>query len=313
MAPTAPRRRAAALVALASLFLVALSLVPSASAASLLAIDYGTDSFKASLVKPGVPFDVLLTKEGRRKTQAIVTYRNDERFVGGDAESLVRPFSLRPARRSRPTQADHSTPARRPPASRKTRSTRPSSSSHTLPRTLKPSSTRPCTTSRRPPRPARPPPSPSAPAASAPPSPSRRPSPSSSSTPRSSQRTPRASPSATRSSPSPAGSPTRSAGPSWTPPTSPGSGLSASSTTAQPVRRLLPSLASVQLVDPFSSHADAPPRSQLPSTTPWAAPSPPRRPTTSSTTSARARSASRSSRSSRPSSPTRTRCPTRPR
>ncbi|GAA5839170.1 hypothetical protein JCM9279_002616 [Rhodotorula babjevae] len=89
--PTAPRRPAA-LVALAALLLVVLSVVPSASAASLLAIDYGTDSFKASLVKPGVPFDVLLTKEGRRKTQAIVTYRADERFVGGDAESLATRF-----------------------------------------------------------------------------------------------------------------------------------------------------------------------------------------------------------------------------
>ncbi|GAA5891468.1 hypothetical protein JCM8208_007291 [Rhodotorula glutinis] len=94
MAPTAARRRPAALFALASLFLVValVSVLPSASAASLLAIDYGTDSFKASLVKPGVPFDVLLTKEGRRKTQAIVTYRGDERFVGGDAESLATRF-----------------------------------------------------------------------------------------------------------------------------------------------------------------------------------------------------------------------------
>lgn len=91
MAPTSRRTSARALAALLVAALVALSaLVPSASAASLLAVDYGTDSFKASLVKPGVPFDVLLTKEGRRKIQAVVTYRGDERFVGGDAEGLVR-------------------------------------------------------------------------------------------------------------------------------------------------------------------------------------------------------------------------------
>lgn len=79
----------ALLAALVSALLVA-SFVPSASAASLLAIDYGTDSFKASVVKPGIPFDVLLTKEGKRKAPSIVTFRGEERLVGGDAQSLVR-------------------------------------------------------------------------------------------------------------------------------------------------------------------------------------------------------------------------------
>ncbi|GAA5940238.1 hypothetical protein JCM3775_004408 [Rhodotorula graminis] len=92
MAPATARRRPAAFLLLASLLVALVSVLPSASAASLLAIDYGTDSFKASLVKPGVPFDVLLTKEGRRKTQAVVTYRGDERFVGGDAEGLATRF-----------------------------------------------------------------------------------------------------------------------------------------------------------------------------------------------------------------------------
>lgn len=63
--------------------------VPCASAASLLAVDYGTDSFKASLVKPGVPFDVLLTKEGKRKVPTLVSFRGEDRFVGADAANLV--------------------------------------------------------------------------------------------------------------------------------------------------------------------------------------------------------------------------------
>ncbi|BGP35161.1 lumenal Hsp70 protein [Rhodotorula toruloides] len=81
----------ALLAALVSALLVA-SFVPSASAASLLAIDYGTDSFKASIVKPGIPFDVLLTKEGKRKAPSIVTFRGEERLVGGDAQSLATRF-----------------------------------------------------------------------------------------------------------------------------------------------------------------------------------------------------------------------------
>lgn len=59
------------------------------SAAALLAIDLGTDSLKASLVKPGVPFDVLVTKEGRRKTPSLVTLRKDDRSFGGEAANLV--------------------------------------------------------------------------------------------------------------------------------------------------------------------------------------------------------------------------------
>jgi hypoxia up-regulated 1 len=65
------------------------SLLSPTSAASLLAIDYGTDSFKASLVKPGVPFDVLVTKEGRRKTASLVTLRGEDRSFGGEAANLV--------------------------------------------------------------------------------------------------------------------------------------------------------------------------------------------------------------------------------
>ncbi|GJN93779.1 hypothetical protein Rhopal_006837-T1 [Rhodotorula paludigena] len=85
MPTRAPHRRA---LALALVVAVLALLVPGSLAANLLAVDYGTDSFKASLVKPGVPFDVLLTKEGRRKTPALVSFRGDERFVGNDAQAI---------------------------------------------------------------------------------------------------------------------------------------------------------------------------------------------------------------------------------
>lgn len=82
------RRSWLGLVATVLLLLVSTFVTPT-RAASLLAIDYGTDSFKASLVKPGVPFDVLLTKEGKRKIQSLVSIRGEDRFVGGDAANLV--------------------------------------------------------------------------------------------------------------------------------------------------------------------------------------------------------------------------------
>lgn len=64
-------------------------------AASLLAIDYGTDSFKASLIKPGVPFDVLINRDSKRKTPSLVVLRGEERAFGGEAGNLVsRLFSV---------------------------------------------------------------------------------------------------------------------------------------------------------------------------------------------------------------------------
>lgn len=45
---------------LLALVVGALACAQTSSALGLLAIDYGTEWIKASLVKPGVPFDVLL-------------------------------------------------------------------------------------------------------------------------------------------------------------------------------------------------------------------------------------------------------------
>lgn len=58
--------------------------------ASVLAIDYGTDWIKASLVKPGVPFDVLLNKDSKRKIQSSVAWKQNDRLFGSDAFNIVR-------------------------------------------------------------------------------------------------------------------------------------------------------------------------------------------------------------------------------
>ena len=60
------------------------------SFATLLAVDYGSDWIKASLMKPGVPFDVLLNKDSKRKIQSSVAWKRDDRLFGSDAANLVR-------------------------------------------------------------------------------------------------------------------------------------------------------------------------------------------------------------------------------
>lgn len=62
----------------------------TSAAGSVLSIDYGVDSFKASLIRPGVPFDVLLNRDSKRKTPSSVTLRGEDRHVGGDSVTLVR-------------------------------------------------------------------------------------------------------------------------------------------------------------------------------------------------------------------------------
>lgn len=57
--------------------------------ASLLAIDYGSDWIKASLMAPGVPFDVLLNKDSKRKIQSTVGWKREDRLFASDAFNIV--------------------------------------------------------------------------------------------------------------------------------------------------------------------------------------------------------------------------------
>jgi hypoxia up-regulated 1 len=76
---------------LAILSFLAISLFSStALATSVLAIDYGSDFIKASLMKPGMPFDVLLNKDSKRKIRSSVAWKNGERLFGQDAFNIVR-------------------------------------------------------------------------------------------------------------------------------------------------------------------------------------------------------------------------------
>ena len=56
---------------------------------SILAIDYGADFIKASLMKPGQPFDVLLNRDSKRKIQSTVGWKRHDRLFGQDAANIV--------------------------------------------------------------------------------------------------------------------------------------------------------------------------------------------------------------------------------
>ena len=60
------------------------------SLASVLAIDYGTEWTKAALVKAGIPMQIVLTKDSKRKEQSAIAFKNqEERVYGTDGFNLV--------------------------------------------------------------------------------------------------------------------------------------------------------------------------------------------------------------------------------
>ncbi|MCJ1251507.1 lumenal Hsp70 protein [Trapelia coarctata] len=97
--PPHGRRRNCHLLLLLSLVTF---LVTTASAASaVLGIDIGTEYIKAALVKPGIPLEIVLTKDSKRKEAAAVAFKPlrtkssssssdafPERLYGGDALAL---------------------------------------------------------------------------------------------------------------------------------------------------------------------------------------------------------------------------------
>ena len=86
ISPSTVKRRSLATIAF--LFLCFLA---HQSYAAVLAIDYGTEWTKAALVKPGIPLQIVLTKDTKRKEQSVVAFKKQERLYGTDGFNLVPP------------------------------------------------------------------------------------------------------------------------------------------------------------------------------------------------------------------------------
>lgn len=54
-----------------------------------MSIDFGSQYIKIGIVKPGVPMEIVLNKESRRKTPNILSIRNGERLFAEAAAALV--------------------------------------------------------------------------------------------------------------------------------------------------------------------------------------------------------------------------------
>ncbi|XP_045432145.1 hypoxia up-regulated protein 1 isoform X3 [Pipistrellus kuhlii] len=56
---------------------------------AVMSVDLGSESLKVAIVKPGVPMEIVLNKESRRKTPVTVTLKENERFFGDSAASMA--------------------------------------------------------------------------------------------------------------------------------------------------------------------------------------------------------------------------------
>ncbi|KAI8915453.1 Hsp70 protein-domain-containing protein [Powellomyces hirtus] len=77
---------------LALLILALCTVAPHGSSASVIGIDFGTEWSKVALVKSGVPLDIVLNAESKRKTPAVVFVKEGDRRYGSDAVALSTRF-----------------------------------------------------------------------------------------------------------------------------------------------------------------------------------------------------------------------------
>ncbi|KAM9348297.1 hypoxia up-regulated protein 1 [Symphorus nematophorus] len=73
-------------LALAALFCLVLAMLPSHTVTvAVMSVDLGSEWMKMAIVKPGVPMEIVLNKESRRKTPTAVCLKENERLFGDSA------------------------------------------------------------------------------------------------------------------------------------------------------------------------------------------------------------------------------------
>lgn len=71
-----------------SVVLLPLLLSQNAEGAAVISIDLGSEWMKVGIVSPGVPMEIVLNKESKRKTPAVLALRDNVRTFGEDAVNV---------------------------------------------------------------------------------------------------------------------------------------------------------------------------------------------------------------------------------
>ncbi|KAB0406090.1 hypothetical protein E2I00_019211 [Balaenoptera physalus] len=89
MAATVRRQRPRSLACWALMAVLLADLLALSDTLAVMSVDLGSESMKVAIVKPGVPMEIVLNKESRRKTPVTVTLKENERFFGDSAASMA--------------------------------------------------------------------------------------------------------------------------------------------------------------------------------------------------------------------------------
>nr|AAH19785.1 Hyou1 protein [Mus musculus] len=89
MAATVRRQRPRRLLCWALVAVLLADLLALSDTLAVMSVDLGSESMKVAIVKPGVPMEIVLNKESRRKTPVTVTLKENERFLGDSAAGMA--------------------------------------------------------------------------------------------------------------------------------------------------------------------------------------------------------------------------------
>nr|XP_020030185.1 hypoxia up-regulated protein 1 isoform X1 [Castor canadensis]XP_020030186.1 hypoxia up-regulated protein 1 isoform X1 [Castor canadensis]XP_020030187.1 hypoxia up-regulated protein 1 isoform X1 [Castor canadensis] len=89
MAATGRRQRPRRLPCWALVAVLLADLLALSDTLAVMSVDLGSESMKVAIVKPGVPMEIVLNKESRRKTPVTVTLKENERFFGDSAAGMA--------------------------------------------------------------------------------------------------------------------------------------------------------------------------------------------------------------------------------
>lgn len=68
------------------LLITIVTFIDHSNGIAVMSIDIGSESMKVAIVSPGVPMEIALNKESKRKTPVTIAFRNGERSFGEDAQ-----------------------------------------------------------------------------------------------------------------------------------------------------------------------------------------------------------------------------------
>lgn len=89
MAATGRRQRLRRPACWALIAVLLADLLALSDTLAVMSVDLGSESMKVAIVKPGVPMEIVLNKESRRKTPVMVTLKENERFFGDSAAGMA--------------------------------------------------------------------------------------------------------------------------------------------------------------------------------------------------------------------------------